>query len=122
MPSKVNENQNRWRLTVSRIQEMKGGKYAKVLAKIQVSALFHMRDIRRIWFTWIYRARALYGDAVLDDGQQTWRPVPTETPVTELRCENVNSTLKELINIKESREARERPIKFQGWEGGREMK
>ena len=119
MPSKINENQNRWRPTVSRIQEMKGGKYAKVLAKIQVSALFHMRDIRRIWFTWIYRA--LYGDTVLD-GHQTWRPKPTETPVTELRRESVSSTLKELINIKESREARGRPIKCQGWEGGREMK
>ena len=30
----------------SRIWEMKGGKYAKILAKIQVSAIFHMRDIR----------------------------------------------------------------------------
>ena len=26
---------------------MKGGKYAKILAKIQVRAIFHMRDIRR---------------------------------------------------------------------------
>jgi len=55
-------------------------------------------------------------------GHQTWRPEPTETPVTELRRESVNSTLKELINIKESREARGRPIECQGWEGGREMK
>ena len=110
MPSKINEDQNRWRPTVSRIQEMKGGKYAKVLSKIQVSALFHKRDIRRIWFTWV---SSLYGDAVLD-GHQTWRPVPTETLVIELRCESVNSTLKELINIKESREARGRPIKCQG--------
>ena len=56
------------------------------------------------------------------DGHKTWRPEPTDTPVTELRCESVNSTLKELINIKESREARGRPIKCPGWEGGREMK
>ena len=31
----------------SRILEMKGGKYAKIFAKIQVRAIFHMRDIRR---------------------------------------------------------------------------
>ena len=48
------------------------------------------------------------------DEHKTWRPEPTDTPVTELRCESVNSTLKELINIKESREARGRPIKCQG--------
>ena len=74
-----------------------------------------MRDIRRILFTLIYRA--LYGDDMLD-GHKTWRPETTETPVTELRCESVNSTLKELINIKESREARGRPIKCQGGKAG----
>ena len=30
----------------------------------------------------------------------TWRPEPTETSVTELRYDSVNSTLKELINVK----------------------
>ena len=33
----------------------------------------------------------------------------------------MNSTLKELINIKESREARGKPIKCQRLEGGREV-
>ena len=28
--------------------EIKGGKYAKTLAKIQVRAIFHMRDIRSV--------------------------------------------------------------------------
>ena len=32
---------------MSRIWEMKGGKYAKTLAKIQVRGIFHIRDIRR---------------------------------------------------------------------------
>ena len=42
---------------------MKEGKYTKALAKIQVGAIFHVREIRRIFFTYIYRA--LYGDAML---------------------------------------------------------
>ena len=32
---------------MSRIWEMKGGKYAKTLAKIQVRGIFRIRDIRR---------------------------------------------------------------------------
>ena len=32
---------------MSRIWEMKGGKYAKTLAKIQVRGIFHIRDIGR---------------------------------------------------------------------------
>ena len=31
----------------SRIWEMKGGKYAKTLAKFQVRGIFRIRDIRR---------------------------------------------------------------------------
>ena len=31
----------------SRIWEMKGGNYAKTLAKIQVRGIFHIRDTRR---------------------------------------------------------------------------
>ena len=42
---------------------MKGDKYTKNLAKNQVSAIFHMRDIRGKYFTTIYEA--LYGDAIL---------------------------------------------------------
>jgi len=42
---------------------MKEGKYTKTLAKILVTAIFLMRDMRRKFFTQIYRE--LYGDAML---------------------------------------------------------
>ena len=42
---------------------MKEGKYTKALAKIQVCAIFHAREIFENFFTYIYRA--LYGDAML---------------------------------------------------------
>ena len=41
---------------------MKGGKYAKTLAKIQVRGIFRIRDIRRNVFTTLIE---LYGDAML---------------------------------------------------------
>ena len=42
---------------------MKKGKYVKTLAKILVTAMFLTQDMRRIFFTQIYRD--LYGDAML---------------------------------------------------------
>ena len=42
---------------------MKESKYAKTLAKILVTAIFLMQDMRRNVFTQIYRY--LYGDAML---------------------------------------------------------
>jgi len=42
---------------------MKEGKYAKILAKIQVRGIFRIRDIRRKCFHKINRD--LYGDAML---------------------------------------------------------
>ena len=42
---------------------MKEGKYTKALAKVQVGAIFHAREIFENLFTYIYRA--LYGDAML---------------------------------------------------------
>ena len=42
---------------------MKEGKYAKTLAKILVTVIFLMQDMRRNFFTQIYRD--LYGDAIL---------------------------------------------------------
>ena len=43
---------------------MKGGKYAKTLAKNQVSALFHMRDLRRNVLPKFIEI-CIYGDAML---------------------------------------------------------
>ena len=42
---------------------MKEGKYTKALAKIQVCAIFHAREIFENFFAYIYRA--LYEDAML---------------------------------------------------------
>jgi len=44
---------------------MKEGKYAKTHAKILATAIFLMRDMRRNFFTQIYREFSLYGDAML---------------------------------------------------------
>ena len=52
-----NKNQNR-SIDQSRIRERKECKYAKTLAKIQVTIIFLMQDMRRIY-------RDLYGDAML---------------------------------------------------------
>ena len=42
---------------------MKGGKYTKIFAKIQVNAIFYMRDI---WRHFVPKfCRPLYGDAML---------------------------------------------------------
>ena len=43
---------------------MKGGKYAKTLAKIQVRGIFRIRDIRRNVLPKFIN-RDLYGDAIL---------------------------------------------------------
>ena len=47
----------------SRIWEIKGGKYAKTLAKIWVKRIIRIRDIRRNVLPKFIRA--LYGDAML---------------------------------------------------------
>ena len=55
----------------SRIWEKKERKYTKALAKIHVTGIFVMQDIRRNFFTQLYRD--LYGDAMLvphPDGHQ----------------------------------------------------
>ena len=63
---------------------MKEGKYAKTLAKTQVTRIFRMRDIRR--------------NAYLDGHQHGGRK-PTKTSVTEFWYKSVNLFLEELINI-----------------------
>ena len=60
---------------------MKGGKYAKTLAKIQVRGIFRIRDIR---------------------GNQHGgrKPIETSVSVTEFSYKSVNLFFEELINIK----------------------
>ena len=85
----------------SRIWEMKGGKYAKTLAKIQVRGIFNIRDIGRNvlpkfidWFVWRRHARA-HPDEHQHGGRK-----PTETSVIEFCYKSVNLFFEELINIK----------------------
>ena len=85
----------------SRIWEMKGGWYRKTLAKIQVSLIFHTRNILRnclpkIIERFLWRRHV---GAHLDGHQHGHRKL-TETSVTEFCYERVNSSLKERINIK----------------------
>ena len=78
---------------------MKEDKYSKSLAKNQVYAVVHMRDIRS--FTQIYKA--FYGDAMFVSlsGAQIWPPEPTEPrSVFEFSYLCMNSSLEELIKIK----------------------
>ena len=44
-PSNIEIKTIQW--NKSRNWDMKGGKYTKIFAKIQVNVIFHMRDIRR---------------------------------------------------------------------------
>ena len=67
---------------------MKGGKYAKTLAKIQVRGIFRIRDIRR-----------RHAGAHLDEHQHGGRK-PAETSVTEFCYKTVNLFFEELRNIK----------------------
>ena len=79
---------------------MKGGKYTKTLAKIQVRGIFRIRDIRRNVLpklTEICMRR--HAGAHLDELQHGGRK-PTETSVTEFCYKSVNLFLEELINIK----------------------
>ena len=85
----------------SRIWEMKWGWYRKTLAKIQVSMIFHKRNILRnclpkIIERFLWRRHV---GAHLDGHQHGHRKL-TETSVTDFCYERVNSSLKERMNIK----------------------
>ena len=79
---------------------MKGGKYAKTLAKIQIRGIFRIRDIRRnvlpkfMEILWRRHAGA-HSDGLQHGGRKT-----TETSVTEFFYKSGNSFFEELINIK----------------------
>ena len=76
---------------------MKGGEYAKKLAKIQVRGRFRIRDIRRnVLPKFVWRRHA---GAHLDELQHGGRE-PTETSITEFCYKSVNLFFEELINMK----------------------
>ena len=98
MPFKIDQNKNQNRsIDKSRIWEMKGDKYAKTLAKIQVRGIFRIRDIRSNVlpkFVWRRHAGA-HPDELQHGGRK-----PTETSVTEFCYKSVNLFFEKLINIK----------------------
>ena len=81
---------------------MKGGEYAKTLAKIQVRGIFGIRDIRRHVFTklieisvWRRHSAGPHPDEHQHGGRK-----PTKTSVTKFCYKSVNLLFEELINIK----------------------
>ena len=84
----------------SGIWEMKGGKYTKILAKIQVRGIFRIRDVRRNVYPNLQRfVWRRHAGAHLDGHQHGGRK-PTKTSVTEFWYKRVYLFLEELINIK----------------------
>ena len=80
---------------------MKGGKYAKTLAKIQVRGMFRMRDIRRnVLPKYIEICKAGRHAGAHSDEHQHGGGKPTETSVTEFCYKSVCLFFKKLINIK----------------------
>ena len=80
---------------------MKGGKYAKTLAKIQVRGMFRMRDIRRnVLPKYIEICKAGRHAGAHSDEHQHGGGKPTETSVTEFCYKSMNLFFQELINIK----------------------
>ena len=76
---------------------MKGGKYAKTLAKIQAGRIFRIRDTRTNVLPKFFGRH--HAGAHLDGHQHGGRK-PTKTSVTEFWYKSVNLFLEELINIK----------------------
>ena len=82
---------------------MKGGKYTKTLAKIQVRGIFRIRHIRRNVLPKLIEicmeTRAHHAGAHMDELQHGRRK-PTETSVTEFCHKIVNLFFEKLKNIK----------------------
>ena len=81
---------------------MKGGKYTKTLAKIQVRGIFRIRDIRRNVLPKLIEIcmeTPCHAGPHLDVLQHGGRK-PTETSVTEICYKSGNLLLEELANIK----------------------
>ena len=84
----------------SRIWEMKEDKYSKNLAKNQVDAIVHMRDIRKNVLPKFVKLCMETPCLCPFQGHKYGRRKPTETSVFEFSYLCVNSSLEELIKIK----------------------
>ena len=94
-------NKYQYHLIESRIWKKNEGKYAKTLAKIQVTAIFFKQDMRRNVLPKF--KRDLFGDATLVPVQMGTNMAPgnqQKASVTEFYYETVNLSLEELKNIK----------------------
>ena len=83
----------------SRIWEMKEDKYSKSLAKNQVDAIVHMRDIRKNVLPKFIKLCMETPCLCPFQGHKYGRRKPTETSVFEFSYLCVNSSLEELIKI-----------------------
>ena len=84
----------------SRIWEVKEDKYTKSLAKNQVYATVHIRDIRKNVLPKFIKLCMETPCLCLFQGHKYGRPKPTETSVFEFSYLWVNSSFEELIKIK----------------------
>ena len=84
----------------SRIWEMKEDKYTKSLAKNQVYATVHIRDIRKNVSPKFIKLCMETPCLCFLQGHKYGRPKPTETSVFEFSYLWVNSSFEELIKIK----------------------
>jgi len=110
-PFKIDQNKNQNR-SIDKVQKLKKerslkGNYAKTLAKIQVTSIFLMQDMRRSFFPkFIWRRHVgahLNGHQHVGahpDGHQHGGRKPTETSVTELCYKSLNVSPEELKNTK----------------------
>ena len=80
--------------------EIKEDKYTKSLAKNQVRAIFHMRNIRKNILPDFIRLYIETPCWCPFEGHKYGRREPTETSVSEFSLLYVNSSLEELIKIK----------------------
>ena len=79
---------------------MKGGKYTKTLAKIQVRRIFRIEISEEMFYPNLWRFVWRRHAGAHPDGHQHGGRKPTETSVTEFCYKSVNLLLEELINIK----------------------
>ena len=79
---------------------MKGGKYAKTLAKFQVGGIFRQRDIRRNVLPILKRFVRRRHAGAHPHGHQHDGRKPTETSVIKFCYKGLNLFFEELINIK----------------------
>ena len=84
----------------SRIWEMKEDKYSKSLAKNQVDAIVHMRDIRKNVLPKFVKLCMETPCLCPFQGHKYGRRKPTETSVFEFSYLCVNFSLEELIKTK----------------------